>query len=112
MIKLSPEDEKLLRISDLQLAADCLRRGSAHTLAKVCEDAHAEIASLRTRLAEVEGWKLVPVEPTDEMMQAGYRSYGQSLYRNRGHGEEAIELYRAMLRASPSPPRQEQEERK
>ena len=39
-------------------------------------------------------------EPPQHVMEAGYRVYGQSLYRNRGHGEEAIAIFQEMLRAS------------
>jgi hypothetical protein len=38
-IILSPEDAALLKMTDLQLAAKCLRNGGAEKLAKVCEAA-------------------------------------------------------------------------
>jgi hypothetical protein len=51
MITLSPEDDALLKMSDLQLLAKCFRQGEAASMAKVCEDAAAEIARLRKALA-------------------------------------------------------------
>ena len=45
-----------------------------------------------------EGWRLVPVEPTEEMLGAGYDAYGQ------GHFTPAIiDCYRAMLAACKGP---------
>lgn len=44
---------------------------------------------------KLDGWKLVPVEPTKEMMQAGFDVRGSHLYGL---------TYRAMLDAAPAPP--------
>ena len=41
------------------------------------------------------GWKLVPVEPTEEMLTAGCRPYMDK--------KGGIEIYRDMLAASPDP---------
>ncbi|PWC57830.1 hypothetical protein TSH7_25130 [Azospirillum sp. TSH7] len=55
------------------------------------------------------GWKLVPIEPTHEMMQAAHKPVGNALYDNpfmdtsKGWGERGAEVYRAMLCAAPSP---------
>ena len=46
-----------------------------------------------------EGWKLVPFEPTDAMIECGCRALG-ALYGQYG----ASEAYRAMLAAAPTPP--------
>ena len=51
--------------------------------------------------AEREGWRLVPVEPTEDMKAAGEieidrDGYGTFLWPN-----EALDVYRAMLAASP-----------
>ena len=46
-----------------------------------------------------EVWKLVPVEPTQEMVEAGCKSLG-ALYGQHG----ASEAYKAMLAAAPTPP--------
>lgn len=50
-------------------------------------------------------FKMVPVDPTDDMMQAGYRVYGSTLYEpfSQGWGNAAIAIYRAMLAAAPAP---------
>ena len=45
------------------------------------------------------GWKLVPFEPTDAMIECGCRALG-ALYGQYG----ASEAYRAMLAAAPTPP--------
>ena len=45
-----------------------------------------------------EGWKLVPVEPTDAMVAGGYRAYASRLSYDM-----ARTTYRAMLAAAPSP---------
>ena len=53
----------------------------------------AELTSLRASPASVpEGWKIVPVEPTGEMVDAGIRSLGTA------------DKFRAMLAAAPTPP--------
>lgn len=41
-------------------------------------------------------WKLVPVEPTDEMRDAGWRT--------RYEGHPLAHIYRAMISAAPTPP--------
>ena len=48
------------------------------------------------------GWKLVPFEPTDAMIECGCRALG-ALYGQYG----ASEAYRAMLAAAPTPPNTE-----
>ena len=53
----------------------------------------AELAALRASPASApEGWKIVPVEPTGEMVDAGIRSLGTA------------DKFRAMLAAAPTPP--------
>ena len=53
----------------------------------------AEIAKLRASPASApEGWKIVPVEPTGEMVDAGIRSLGTA------------DKFRAMLATAPTPP--------
>ena len=52
-----------------------------------------ELALLKASPASApEGWKIVPVEPTGEMVDAGLRSWGTS------------HKFRAMLAAAPTPP--------
>jgi hypothetical protein len=48
------------------------------------------------------GWKLVPTEPTPEMIEAAASFGGKGGY-SRQRGEEAAESYRDMLAASPTP---------
>jgi len=54
------------------------------------------IAALRRLAAESvpAGWRLVPVEPTDDMKLAGWKAY-------EGEGEREHRLWRAMLFAAP-----------
>ena len=60
----------------------------------------AENERLRASPASApEGWKLVPFEPTDAMIECGCRALG-ALYGQYG----ASEAYRAMLAAAPTPP--------
>lgn len=71
----------------------------------------AEIAAIRAALTPPEGYVLVPVEPTEAMIEAictehasggwpqGYSRYAQHLRR-----EHAGEGYRAMLAARPEVP--------
>lgn len=52
------------------------------------------------------GWKLVPVEPTEEMLEAAlvYSSYG--IARKQELQESVATDYRLMLAAAPTPPAQ------
>jgi len=69
------------------------------------------------------GWKLVPVEPTEEMLRAGCGSESPAMFREslrrETDGPKTVEMvkkivqrhlesYRAMLAASPQPPTTEQ----
>lgn len=49
-----------------------------------------------------QGWKLVPVEPTQEMLVAGARTVGD-FYSEAGPYPRSKAMYRAMLAATPSP---------
>jgi hypothetical protein len=57
-------------------------------------------ALLSSKPAEPEGWKLVPVEPTPEMTEAGKQ------YAECAIPANAVFCYRAMLAASPTIPAQ------
>lgn len=48
---------------------------------------------------QVEGFKLVPVEPTNEMLEAGVHA----AVCQRGHNPWCRPCYRAMLAAAPNP---------
>lgn len=62
----------------------------------------AALSAAEPQPAPPEGWQLVPVEPTEEMVKAGRKeaadcddTYGSSLF-------SAAEIYRAMLAAAPA----------
>jgi hypothetical protein len=67
--------------------------------ADLFEQAAAEIQQLKAQLsarqAAPDGWRLVPVEPTEEMVTAGQESFG------------VHDCYYAMLSAAPPPPERE-----
>lgn len=65
------------------------------------ERAVAAIAALRAAVPG--GWKLVPVEPTDEMLIVALRTTRDDGY---GHCHDAVgsAVWRAMLSAAPKPP--------
>lgn len=94
--------EESARLSGRSLDRGCVDSGIAANLADAAAD---EIERLRTVAPAVqewrtpEGWKLVPVEPTPDMVSAGmkHRELSRHMY-------VAADSYRAMLAASPSPP--------
>jgi hypothetical protein len=54
------------------------------------------------------GWKLVPTPITREMMEAGYRAYGDTLYvhigeRQLGWGQHAENIFSRMVNAAEKP---------
>lgn len=77
-------------------------------------DAHAVLRSLTAALAvqpdqgQVEGWKLVPVEPTWKMMIAGRNAatddHSADAEITDLSTDDALAAYLAMLAAAPSPP--------
>ena len=77
----------------------CTRRKAAEELRRQ----HAEIQQLKAQLsarqAAPEGWRLVPVEPTEEMLMA-YSA-------NPCNAAQAVAVYRAMASAAPPPPERE-----
>lgn len=58
-------------------------------------DARGQLAQLSARQAAPDGWRLVPAEPTEEMVTAGQESFG------------VHDCYYAMLSAAPPPPERE-----
>ena len=78
---------------------------------------YLEISALRSSLEQPQnhipdagnmvtaGWKLVPVEPTDDMEAAAETDYEQF---NGGYFPDWLSAYRAMLAAAPQPPAVEQ----
>ncbi len=53
---------------------------------------HCAVALAAPPTAQAEGWRLVPLEPTDEMLNATYA------------GQHCSDVYRDMLAAAPTPP--------
>jgi len=62
---------------------------------------HAEIEALKAAGAGVPGWVLVPVEPTDAMLEAGQAEFRSYCFRHM-FGHPAV--WAAMLAAAPKPP--------
>lgn len=52
----------------------------------------------------VEGWKLVPVEPTAEMWKAADEIDNRMFAGGSSHGAETGQIWEAMLDAAPTPP--------
>jgi hypothetical protein len=75
----------------------------------------AEYAALITELAKAvprDGWKLVPVEPTDRMLEVALVSLAESTGEPLAHiVRDPLFAYRAMLAAAPLPPSPEEDER-
>lgn len=65
------------------------------------EDFSAKAAQAK-RGAVPEGWKLVPIDPTPEMIEAAASFGGRGGY-NAQHGDECAIGYRDMLSAAPAP---------
>ena len=67
---------------------------TVQALKKIINKLKAEKKKLRkaSPTSAPEGWKIVPVEPTGEMVDAGIRSLGTA------------DKFRAMLAAAPTPP--------
>ena len=67
---------------------------TVQALKKIIKKLKAEKKKLRkaSPASAPEGWKIVPVEPTGEMVDAGIRSLGTA------------DKFRAMLAAAPTPP--------
>lgn len=81
------------------------KRDSPRTIAKLREYARGPSATVQQAFPE--GWKLVPIKPSIEMVEAGYEaSRGQP---DRSGHARTIEQYDAMLAAAPQPVAQEGE---
>ncbi len=86
----------------------CTRRRAAAELRRL----HAEIQQLKDQLsarkAAPDGWRLVPVEPTEEMLDAAHASdceYSKRAFGGRMHMPQAAEdHWHVMLSAAPPPP--------
>lgn len=102
------------RIKRLEILAQD-RLDAAHEMERERDEARAELAAMRAAVP-ADGWKLVPVEPTREMVEVGRRMVGELALSMRGYTghitdenrstwPEAYE-YRAMIAAAPQPPAQ------
>lgn len=70
----------------------------------------AEIADLRAALAAKavpDGWKLVPIEPTCEMIDAFHEADDAAFAGGSQHGVGICMAWNAMLDSAPSPAEQE-----
>lgn len=70
----------------------------------------AEIADLRAALAAKavpDGWKLVPVEPTEEMLYEALKVDDKAYADGSQHGASIGECWDAMRAAAPTPAEQE-----
>ena len=98
---------------------DCGNEREASLTERVLWDALIEADGKKAAHAAVavpDGWKLVPVEPTEDMKAAAVKyANGAAVYKNVAAEalriEEGIygEVYEAMLTAAPQPPAQAQE---
>ena len=50
-----------------------------------------------------EGWQLVPIEPTSEMLEAAYKSHWTIQVADDAYEFNAENPYKAMLAAAPKP---------
>ncbi|WP_186055724.1 hypothetical protein [Burkholderia gladioli] len=65
----------------------------------------ALLTSPRAAVPAPEGWKLVPIEPTDEMVESGHAEYERALIGNRKDiGVAFLRRWAAMLDAAPAAP--------
>jgi hypothetical protein len=62
-----------------------------------CEDCESDALASAPRVPQ--GWKLVPVEPSDAMVAAGKRQ----VHKSNGAGDKTLRVYRDMLAAAPQP---------
>ncbi|WP_186077525.1 hypothetical protein [Burkholderia gladioli] len=68
-------------------------------------DLRALLTSPRAGVPAPKGWKLVPIEPTDEMVEAGHAEYERALIGNRKDiGAAFLRRWAAMLDAAPAAP--------
>ena len=84
----------------------------AHTsdnpTAKLIQSLHARVQELEAQQAAVQGWKLVPMNPPEEMARA-FRAEDAPAYfvMTTIRCADFAERYAAMLSAAPTPPAQE-----
>lgn len=101
-------DREFARLSSL--LAQARAAGGKHDFCRAIEQGLKDrIRVLETERAAgaeravPEGWKLVPVEPTQEMLIAGVRGFQKAGYNDCDKLHDWTGCYRAMLAAAPSP---------
>lgn len=89
----------------LRVEAFAGQAGQGH-LGTLVDELRAEIESLKQQLAQrvPDGSKLVPVEPTDAMVQAAHHL--DLSYMPGQEGADRAAIYRAMIHAAPAQPEQ------
>ncbi|WP_186065075.1 hypothetical protein [Burkholderia gladioli] len=97
-------DEQRIARQLLDDSAELSTRGYRVT-AENMERAAALLTSPRAAVPAPEGWKLVPIKPTDEMVEAGHAEYERALIGNRKDiGAAFLRRWAAMLDAAPAAP--------
>ncbi len=91
-----------------QLAQEIRRVDGSHSLGAgaLAEALMPFVAALAAPVGR-EGWKLVPVEPTDEMVWAGKGALAMAehaMKHKKEHRSPMTETWNAMLAAAPEPP--------
>ena len=72
----------------------------------LASEAAAEITRLRAALAAQQpppGWRMVPEEPTQEMLRAAWFADDQAFTHGAAHGATDEAIWYAMLAAAPQP---------
>ncbi|WP_186043106.1 helix-turn-helix domain-containing protein [Burkholderia gladioli] len=97
-------DEQIVEIyDDFYTQED--ERESSHILPFARALERALLTSPRAAVPAPEGWKLVPIEPTDEMVESGHAEYERALIGNRKDiGVAFLRRWAAMLDAAPAAP--------
>ncbi|WP_164466845.1 hypothetical protein [Burkholderia gladioli] len=97
--------DRLIRNPDAVTAKDCIIGNDVRTVQWIAEHTRALLTSPRAAVPAPEGWKLVPVKPTDEMVEAGHAEYERALIGNRKDiGAAFLRRWAAMLDAAPAAP--------
>ncbi|WP_244128041.1 hypothetical protein [Burkholderia gladioli] len=91
---------------DIAHLIDCSEGGIARVPRETLVCLRALLTSPRAAAVPASaGWKLVPIEPTDEMVEAGHAEYERALIGNRKDiGAAFLRRWAAMLDAAPATP--------
>jgi hypothetical protein len=98
--------KELIEAMEILKGFDC---GDKSSLSEAIRGVEVELQRQRERQAVPSGWKLVPIEPTDNMLDDGHEALDDRHHTGR-FGEcpglkwsDAKACYQAMLAAAPSP---------